>query len=80
MLLGFLLMPAVLAVVVALALVLALGLVLVHLPLMSLISSSLTIMVWALGRSRPGPTAKHPSAIWLSARARAACLIKHIAL
>ena len=35
---------------------------------------------WALGRSRPGPTAKHLSTIYLSGRARAACLIKYIAL
>ena len=35
---------------------------------------------WALGRSRPGPTAKHLSAIQLSGRARAACLIKYIVL
>ena len=33
-----------------------------------------------MGRSRLGPTAKHLSAIQLSGRARAACLIKYIAL
>ena len=35
---------------------------------------------WVQGPSRPGRTAKHPCAIYLSGRARAAFLIKYIAL
>ena len=35
---------------------------------------------WAQGPSRPGRTVKHPCAIYLSGRTRAAFLISHIAL